>query len=98
MLELHVPNNWDLTPKFIDKINDGSYLLEIKGYAPPYTTHYLNFVPKINGNVMKLQFNETIKGYKRDFSHHLDLTLPSRFNGNLEIYKKNSNNNILNFK
>jgi PAP2 (acid phosphatase) superfamily protein len=60
LLELHVPNNWNLSPNFIDKINSGAYLLEVKGYAPPYTTHYLSFVPKINGNIMKLEFNENI--------------------------------------
>ena len=87
-LELYLPKNWTYNFQYFDNINDGEFHLEIKGYAPPFTTHYLNFVPKNIKKTMRLSFKENVFGYQRNFKPNLKINIPSIFKNNIIIIKE----------
>ena len=95
-LELYVPNNWVYNFKYFDNIKEGEFLLEIKGFAPPFTTHYLNFITKNIGETMKLNFKENVFGYQRNFKQSLKISLPYKFKDSIKFIKEKHKKNIIN--
>tara|TARA_Y100001970_G_C14225379_1_gene855308 strand:- start:1147 stop:2313 length:1167 start_codon:yes stop_codon:yes gene_type:complete len=96
-LDLYIPENWNLATDYLSNINEGKFFLEIKGFAPPYTTHYLNFTSKDKGEKMKLIFKENIFGYKRNFTYKLKLTIPNKLKDKIEIIKEFKKNKFKEF-
>ena len=90
-LEFYIPKNWDFSVQYLDNINKGEFNLEIKGYAPPFTTHYLNFVPNDIEGTMKLSFTENVFGYQRDFQQNLKILIPYKFQDSIKIIKEKTN-------
>jgi len=86
-LEVYAPKNWNIRSPIFEDRTKGNYNLEIKGYAPPYTTHYLKFYTQIVGEIIKLRFKESVFGYQRNFHESLELRVPSRFEGDISTFK-----------
>ena len=42
-LEFFVPEKWKMEPVKYEASKNGEFLLLVKGFAPPYTTHYLSY-------------------------------------------------------
>ena len=78
LLNLNFPKAWKLLPPVFEERNNGEFNLTIQGFAPPHTTHYLNFITKTEDSAMTLQFNENIVGYHRELDHNLILRLPEK--------------------
>ena len=62
--------------------------MEIQGFAPPHTTHYLSYNSKTEQSTSNLFFKETVEGYHREFKQILKLRLPERYKGNLNTITK----------
>ena len=64
----------------------------IRGFAPPYTTHYLSYSIEKVENFVKIHFKETVDGYHRKFRHTFELRLPKKLKGNVKFndYQNNS--------
>ena len=92
-LEVYTPKNWKVKPPIFENRKEGHINLVIQGYAPPYSTHYLKFLPEIVGETIKLRIGEKIVGYHRNFQQSLKLHFPSRFAGKISTFKTNKNNN-----
>ncbi len=82
-LNIHLPDKWKIESPIFEVRQNGIFLLEIRGFAPPHTTHYLNFSSKTNESTAKLLFEETVDGYQRGFQQILKLRLPERYKGHL---------------
>jgi membrane-associated PAP2 superfamily phosphatase len=82
-LNIHLPDKWKVETPIFEVRQNGIFLLEIRGFAPPHTTHYLNFSSKTNESTAKLLFEETVDGYQRGFQQILKLRLPERYKGHL---------------
>ena len=82
-LNIHLPDKWKIESPIFEVRQNGIFLLEIRGFAPPHTTHYLNFSSKTNESTAKLLFKETVDGYQRGFRQILKLRLPERYKGHL---------------
>ena len=55
-LNIHLPDKWKIESPIFEVRQNGIFLLEIRGFAPPHTTHYLNFSSKTNESTAKLLF------------------------------------------
>jgi membrane-associated PAP2 superfamily phosphatase len=82
-LNIHLPDKWKIESPIFEVRQNGIFLLEIRGFAPPHTTHYLSFSSKTNESTAKLLFKETVDGYQRGFQQILKLRLPERYKGHL---------------
>ena len=82
-LDIHLPDKWKVETPIFEVRQNGIFLLEIRGFAPPHTTHYLSFSSKTNESTAKLLFKETVDGYQRGFRQILKLRLPERYKGHL---------------
>jgi len=82
-LNIHLPDNWKVETPIFEVRQNGIFILEIRGFAPPHTTHYLSFSSKTNESTAKLLFKETVDGYQRGFRQILKLRLPERYKGHL---------------
>jgi len=82
-LNIHLPDKWKVETPIFEVRQNGIFLLEIRGFAPPHTTHYLSFSSKTNESTAKLLFKETVDGYQRGFRQILKLRLPERYKGHL---------------
>ncbi len=78
-LEFFIPEKWKMKPVKYEASKNGEFLLLVKGFAPPYTTHYLSYsIAKIE-DLIKVHFNESVEGYHREFRHTFELKLPIKF-------------------
>ena len=82
-LDIHVPEKWIVETPIFEIRQNGTFHLEIRGFAPPHTTHYLKFSSKTDKSTSKLLFKETVDGYQRGFRQILKLRLPERYKGHL---------------
>ncbi|MBC8257471.1 MAG: phosphatase PAP2 family protein [SAR324 cluster bacterium] len=89
-LEVNLPEKWMVVPPIYEKRQNGVILLEIQGFAPPHTTHYLNFTSKTAESTAILSMQETVEGYQREFRQVLKLRLPERIKGNFKIITEQS--------
>ena len=84
-LVFFVPEKWELeTTKFLESEN-GGFLLLVKGFAPPYTTHYVSYSIENIENILKVHFKESVDGYHRNFRHKFKLRLPQHFKGHIKF-------------
>lgn len=82
-LNLDLPQKWKLTESVFEQRAGGDFKLIIQGFAPPQTTHYLDFTTVTAESAMTLRFDENIVGYHREFEHNLILRLPDKIKVNL---------------
>jgi len=82
-LKLHLPQKWKLTQSVFEQHAGGDFKLTIQGFAPPQTTHYLDFTTVTAESAMTLRFDENIVGYHREFEQILILRLPDNIKVNL---------------
>ena len=82
-LKLHLPQKWKLTQSVFEQRAGGDFKLTIQGFAPPQTTHYLDFTTVTAESAMTLRFDENIVGYHREFEQVLILRLPENIKVNL---------------
>ena len=82
-LDIHLPKKWIVETPIFEIRQNGTFHLEIRGFAPPHTTHYLNFSSKTEKSTSKLYFKETVDGYQRGFKQILKLRLPKRYKDHL---------------
>ena len=84
-LVFFVPEKWELeTAKFKESEN-GKFLLLVKGFAPPYTTHYLSYSIEKIENLIKVHFKESIDGYHKNFRYKFKLRLPHHLKGQIKF-------------
>ena len=87
-LDIHVPEKWLVETPIFEIRQNGVFHLEIQGFAPPHTTHYLSYNSKTEQSTSNLFFKETVEGYHREFKQILKLRLPERYKGNLNTITK----------
>ena len=80
-LEVYAPKTWKVEPPIYEERKDGEFSLVIQGFAPPYTTHYLNFSSEIEEGTLRLWFKETVVGYQSGFHEILKIRFPERLRG-----------------
>ena len=61
------------------------YKRQVKGFAPPYTTHYLSYSIEKVENLIKVHFKESVDGYHRNFHHKIKLRLPQHLKGHVKF-------------
>ena len=88
-LEVYVPKTWKVEPPIYEDREDGEFSLEIQGFAPPYTTHYLNFSSITEDATLRLRFKETVVGYQNGFNEILKLRFPKRLKGHISSIEEN---------
>ena len=84
-LEFFVSEKWNMEPVKYEASKNGQFLLLVKGFAPPYTTHYLSYSIEKVEDLIKVNFKESVEGYHREFSHTFELILPKKFKGHTKI-------------
>ena len=84
-LEFFVPEKWKMEPVKYEALKNGEFLLLVKGFAPPYTTHYLSYSIEKVEDLIKVHFNESVEGYHREFSHIFELNLPKKLKGHTKF-------------
>ena len=84
-LEFFVPEKWEMEPVKYEASKNGQFLLLVKGFAPPYTTHYLNYSIEKGEDLINVHFKESVEGYHREFSHTFELILPKKFKGHTKF-------------
>ena len=84
-LEFFVPEKWEMEPVKYEASNSGEFLLLVKGFAPPYTTHYLSYSIEKVEDLIKVHFKESVEGYHREFSHTFELNLPKKLKGHTKF-------------
>ena len=84
-LEFFVPEKWEMEPVKYEESKNGQFLLLVKGFAPPYTTHYLSYSIEKVEDLIKVHFKESVEGYHREFSHTFELILPKKFKGHTKF-------------
>ena len=84
-LEFFVPEKWEMEPVKYEASKNGQFLLLVKGFAPPYTTHYLSYSIEKVEDLIKVHFKESVEGYHREFSHTFELILPKKFKGHTKF-------------
>ena len=84
-LEFFVPEKWEMEPVKYEASKNGQFLLLVKGFAPPYTTHYLSYSIEKVEDLIKVNFKESVEGYHREFSHTFELILPKKFKGHTKF-------------
>ena len=84
-LEFFVPDKWKMEPVKYEGSKNGDFLLLVKGFAPPYTTHYLSYSIEKGEDLIKVHFKESVEGYHREFSHTFELILPKKFKGHTKF-------------
>ena len=84
-LEFFVPEKWKMEPVKYEASKDAQFLLLVKGFAPPYTTHYLSYSIEKGEDLIKVHFKESVEGYHREFSHTFELILPKKFKGHTKF-------------
>ena len=75
-LNIYLPENWKFEEPLFEPGNNVKFRMQIRGFAPPYTTHYLSFTTVTTGAAAKLKFKENIVGYHRDIRQNLVIRLP----------------------
>ena len=84
-LEFFVPEKWEMEPVKYEASKNGEFLLLVKGFAPPYTTHYLSYSIEKVEDLIKVHFKESVEGYHRSFSHTFELNLPKKLKGHAKF-------------
>ena len=84
-LEFFVPEKWEMEPVKYEASKTGQFLLLVKGYAPPYTSHYLSYSIEKVEDLIKVHFKESVEGYHREFSHTFELKLPKKLKGHTKF-------------
>ena len=84
-LEFFVPEKWEMEPVKYEESKNGQFLLLVKGFAPPYTTHYLSYSIEKVEDLTKVHFKESVEGYHREFSHTFELYLPKKLKGHTKF-------------
>ena len=84
-LVFFVPEKWELETAKFQESENGEFLLLVKGFAPPYTTHYLSYSIEKIENLIKVHFKESVDGYHRNFRHKFKLTLPKKLKGHIKF-------------
>ena len=84
-LEFFVPEKWEMETAKFEESGNGEFLLLVKGFAPPYTTHYLSYSIEKVENLIKVRFKESVDGYHRNFRHKFKLRLPQHFKGHIKF-------------
>ena len=85
-LNVFIPVKWKMETTRFEELENGKFQLLVKGFAPPYTSHFLNFSIEKVEDLMKVNFKETVKGYHRNFIHSFRLILPKHLKGNVQFY------------
>ena len=88
-IKIHFPEEWKLKKPVFEQRDKGLYLLEIQGFAPPQTTHYLNFTSATEGTNLTLEFKENVVGYQREFKQILTLRFPEYLRGRVSSIPEN---------
>ena len=75
-LNIYLPKKWMFEEPLYEPGNNVKFNMQIRGFAPPYTTHYLSFTTVTTGATTKLKFKEDIIGYHRDIRQNIVIRLP----------------------
>ena len=84
-LVFFVPEKWELETAKFQESENGEFLLLVKGFAPPYTTHYLSHSIEKVEKLIKVHFKESVDGYHRNFNHKFNLRLPKHLKGHVKF-------------
>ena len=84
-LVFFVPEKWELETAKFQESENGEILLLVKGFAPPYTTHYLSYSIEKIENLIKVHFKESIDGYHNNFRYKFKLRLPHHLKGQIKF-------------
>ena len=84
-LEFYVPGKWKMEPVKFEGSENGEFLLMVRGFAPPYTTHYLSYSIEKVEYLIKVSFKESVDGYHRNFRHIFKLRLPQKLKGHTKF-------------
>ena len=84
-LEFFIPEKWEMDQVKYEGPENGDFLLMVKGFAPPYTTHYLSYSIEKVENLIKINFKESVGGYHRNFHHKFKLRLPQKLKGHTKF-------------
>ena len=84
-LEFFVPEKWKMEHVKYEGSKNGEFLLLVKGFAPPYTTHYLSYSIEKVEDLIKVHFKESVDGYHRKFRHTFELKLPKKLKGHTKF-------------
>jgi len=84
-LVFFVPEKWELETAKFQESENGEFLLLVKGFAPPYTTHYLSHSIEKVEKLIKVHFKESVDGYHRNFHHKFKLRLPQKLKGHIKF-------------
>ena len=84
-LEIFVPRKWEIETTKFEESENGEFLLLVKGFAPPYTTHYLSYSIEKVETLIKVSFKESVDGYHRNFNHKFKLRLPKHLKGHVKF-------------
>tara|TARA_B100000686_G_scaffold245290_1_gene254510 strand:- start:43 stop:387 length:345 start_codon:yes stop_codon:yes gene_type:complete len=84
-LEFFVPEKWQMQPVKYEGSKNGEFLLLVKGFAPPYTTHYLSYSIEKVEDLIKVHFKESVDGYHRKTRHTFELKLPKKLKGHTKF-------------
>ncbi|HIB92919.1 MAG TPA: phosphatase PAP2 family protein [Candidatus Lambdaproteobacteria bacterium] len=88
-IKVFVPETWKHKPSVFEERENGKFLLEIQGFAPPQTAHYLSFSSESVETTLLLRFNENVVGYQREFKQILALRFPERLKGHISSIPEN---------
>ena len=80
-IKIQFPATWKLEQSVFEDRYNGLFLLEIQGFAPPKTTHYLSFSTVAVESILTLRFKENVVGYQREFQQTLALRFPEHLRG-----------------
>ena len=80
-IKIQFPATWKLEQSVFEDRYNGLFLLEIQGFAPPKTTHYLSFSTVAVESILTLRFKENVVGYQRKFRKILALRFPEHLRG-----------------
>ena len=84
-LVFFVPEKWELETAKFQESENVEFLLLVKGFAPPYTTHYLSHSIEKVEKLIKVHFKESVDGYQRNFHQKFKLRLPERLKGHVKF-------------
>ena len=84
-LEFFIPEKWEMDQVKYEGPENGDFLLMVRGFAPPYTTHYLSYSIEKVENLLKINFKESVGGYHRNFHHKFKLRLPQKLKGHTKF-------------
>ena len=73
-----------MEPEKFEGSENGEFLLMVRGFAPPYTSHYLSYSIEKVENLKKVHIEESVEVYHRNFRHIFKLILPQ----NLKVHVK----------